>query len=276
MRKAMSQNPNMLRTLMGLGFSLIFILGYAVYAATVDSDYYLYHTTNDASGVEVENVLDESGNETAVWQFETAGALTWINLSFEGLPAGATVHVEASAGDWWSSPLLGDAEATGFNCRTLTGDFEVINTCARAASHTVETNQSGSAILRGLGSPDLSLSGTASLTATSLEDAEIQAANMIEAANYSRVWTITVESDDEVHPGLVDITGTVVVSEVTGVEHYQIDPITELIWSVTALIGCFGMALVIPMTVYLAARAKEKRDDRLREAKLVAAEHAQS
>ena len=42
MRKALAQNPNLLRTLLGLSFTLIFILGYAVYGATVSPSYYLY------------------------------------------------------------------------------------------------------------------------------------------------------------------------------------------------------------------------------------------
>ena len=33
MQKALAQNPNLLRTLLGLSFTLIFLLGYAVYGA---------------------------------------------------------------------------------------------------------------------------------------------------------------------------------------------------------------------------------------------------
>ena len=41
MKKTMSQNPNMLRTMIGIGLTLIFVLGYAVYSNTVESEYYL-------------------------------------------------------------------------------------------------------------------------------------------------------------------------------------------------------------------------------------------
>ena len=34
MKKALAQNPNLLRTMIGLGLTLILILSYAVYAAT--------------------------------------------------------------------------------------------------------------------------------------------------------------------------------------------------------------------------------------------------
>ena len=44
MRKALAQNPNLLRTLLGLSFTLIFMLSYAVYGATVSPSYYLYET----------------------------------------------------------------------------------------------------------------------------------------------------------------------------------------------------------------------------------------
>ena len=44
MQKALAQNPNLLRTLLGLSFTLIFLLGYAVYGATVSPSYYVYET----------------------------------------------------------------------------------------------------------------------------------------------------------------------------------------------------------------------------------------
>ena len=49
----MSRNPNMLRTLIGLGLVLIIILGYAVHSNSVDSEYYMYDHTNS----EQKNVL---------------------------------------------------------------------------------------------------------------------------------------------------------------------------------------------------------------------------
>ena len=41
MKKSLSRNPNMLRTMIGLGLTLILLLGYAVYSNTVDTEYYL-------------------------------------------------------------------------------------------------------------------------------------------------------------------------------------------------------------------------------------------
>ena len=44
MKKALAQNPNLLRTLIGLSMTLIFMLSYAVYGATVSPSVYIYKT----------------------------------------------------------------------------------------------------------------------------------------------------------------------------------------------------------------------------------------
>ena len=44
MKKALAQNPNLLRTLIGLSVTLIFMLSYAVYGATVSPSVYIYQT----------------------------------------------------------------------------------------------------------------------------------------------------------------------------------------------------------------------------------------
>ncbi len=48
----------------------------------------------------------------------------------------------------------------------------------------------------------------------------------------------------------------------------KVDPVEEMLWSISALIGCFSLALVVPLTIYFAARAKEMRENRVREAAL--------
>ena len=53
MRRALSQNPNMLRTIIGLGLTLVLILRYAVYYATLDSSFYLAKSTNHETSIEV-------------------------------------------------------------------------------------------------------------------------------------------------------------------------------------------------------------------------------
>ena len=49
MQKALAQNPNLLRTRVGLSFTLIFLLAYAVYGATISPSYYLYTTETETT-----------------------------------------------------------------------------------------------------------------------------------------------------------------------------------------------------------------------------------
>ncbi|MAV77733.1 MAG: hypothetical protein CMA15_02470 [Euryarchaeota archaeon] len=39
------------------------------------------------------------------------------------------------------------------------------------------------------------------------------------------------------------------------------DAATEFLWALAAVVGCFSMVLIPSLTVYFAARAKEKRDE---------------
>ena len=80
----MSRNPNMLRTLIGLGLVLIIILGYAVHSNTVDSEYYLYETTNSEQNTELIQ-LEENSSE---WYFISNEPITWINTTVEALLKG--------------------------------------------------------------------------------------------------------------------------------------------------------------------------------------------
>jgi len=264
MKRSLAQNPNMMRTLIGLGLTLILILSYAVYSATVDTSYYLYHFDSEEQHPTITHQGGAADNTTHTWTFQTEGALTWINISAEGLPAGAVLTAEVSAGEWWSHEMLGSDEATRFSCRELNSDFQLINVCQAASSHSAEADNEGEVILRGLGSPDLPLTGLGSVNALSVEEAESYALEMENNSYYSRLWTVTIESEDEIHPDFVDITALVVNNTYSHTVMFQVDPFTELMWSVTALIGCFGIALLIPVSVYIASRAKERRDERVR------------
>ncbi len=260
----MAQNPNMMRTLIGLGLTLILILSYAVYSATVETSYYLYHFDAEEQYPAITHQGGTDDNTTHTWTFQTEGALTWINISADGLPAGAVLTAEVSAGEWWSHEMLGSDQATRFSCRELNSDFQLINVCQAATSHSAEADNEGMLILRGLGSPDLPLTGLGSVNALSVEEAESYALEMENNSYYSRLWTITIESDEGIHPEFVDITALVVNNTYSHTAMFQVDPFTELMWSVTALIGCFGIALLIPVSVYIASRAKEKRDEKAR------------
>ena len=75
MKKSLSKNPNMLRTMVGTGMTLIVLLSYAVYSNTVDSEYYSYSTTNEHNVMEI--TAESEGN--AQWYYTTYSALTWVN-----------------------------------------------------------------------------------------------------------------------------------------------------------------------------------------------------
>ena len=67
MRKALAQNPNLLRTLIGMGLTLIFLLAYAVYGATINTEVYIYESDSTESQVSLDNVdkyYDPQGNQT--------------------------------------------------------------------------------------------------------------------------------------------------------------------------------------------------------------------
>ena len=84
----------------------------------------------------------------------------------------------------------------------------------------------------------------------------------------SRIWTIVLESSDDIHPDEYSPYVQTTVHELVEVEPFEVNPVTEMMWSIAALIGCFSLALVIPLTIYFAARAKEKREESVRKAAL--------
>ena len=104
MEKSMSRNPNMLRTLIGLGLVLILILGYAVHSNTVDSEYYLFETSNSEESLEYIQ-LEENMSE---WYVVTNSAITWINTTVDGAPQGSLLKLDASGVNWILPPPLGN------------------------------------------------------------------------------------------------------------------------------------------------------------------------
>ena len=98
MRKALAQNPNLLRTLIGMGLTLIFLLAYAVYGATIDSEMYVYESESEDTTVELgaaEKYYDGNLNRTIwTWDANLNGTnLTWVNLSGEMLSKGSTISI---------------------------------------------------------------------------------------------------------------------------------------------------------------------------------------
>ncbi|HJM67441.1 MAG TPA: hypothetical protein QF716_01020 [Candidatus Thalassarchaeaceae archaeon] len=265
MKKALAQNPNMLRTMIGLGLTLIVILSYAVYGATIDSSYYLYHTSNE----QVEHTAIDHGlsndNSSQSWTFSTNRSTTWLNISIAGVGQGDVVSVGVSDGVWYHHEMLGDEEADRFSCRqTNDGGFEEYNVCTESQVHSITAEESGNITIRGIVSPELPMGGLGSLYADSLADAEIASENLITSQNGTRVWTITLDSLDSIHPDEFSPHIQSTSHELESVEPFKVDTMTEMMWSITALIGCFGIALVVPLSIYFAARARERREEMIR------------
>ena len=149
MRKALAQNPNLLRTLLGLSFTLIFMLSYAVYGATVSPSYYLYDTDAETTvhdGIEPTRIYQEDQNMTTwTWSVPANGAnLTWVNLTAAEVSNGAEVRLINGAG-LFSHPLLGTADADGFSCR---------ESCQKNNSHSYIAEDGGDVRINALTSTD--------------------------------------------------------------------------------------------------------------------------
>jgi hypothetical protein len=265
MKKALAQNPNMLRTMIGLGVTLIVILSYAVYGATIDSSYYLYHTTNDEINHDLENQGFMNENSTQIWTFSTNRSTTWLNVTIAGVGLGDTLSISVSDGIWYHHEMLGSDDAERFSCRQNNHDeFEEYNVCTAAQEHAVTAVQDGNVTIRGIVSPQLPMGGLGSLYADSQHEAEVASNDLISTYNGTRIWTITLATDSEIHPDEFSPHVTSTSHELQTVEPFEVDPFTEVLWSISALIGCFGMALFIPLVVYFSARAKERREERIR------------
>lgn len=252
MRKALAQNPNLLRTLMGLGLTLIFLLGYAVYGATVSTEYYIYKSESMES--EVNTTFDDryynENSDTTTWTWDAnvnSFNLTWLNLSVSSLEDGTLLYISNTVG-LYSHPSLGNPDATKFSCK---------ENCYFALEHRVNSSE-GVAEITALTNPDPAIRGSGTVYADSKEQAITKARNIL-ASNYTdsnfKITLVEIGNRD-VQPIL---SFTQVNEELSSIERFQVDAATEFMWALAAVIGCFSMVLVPSFTIYFAARAKEKK-----------------
>ena len=265
MKKALAQNPNMLRTMVGLGLTLILILSYAVYGATMDSSYYLYNTTNESVDHETtdQGVSDE--NTTQSWTFSTFKATTWLNVSIAGIESGDSVSITISDGVWYHHEMLGSDDAERFSCRQNNEkNYEEYNVCTAASTHSLTAEEDGNLTFRGIVHPELPMGGLGSLFADSMEEAVEASEDLISQNNRTLTWTITLTSTEPIRPDEFSPYVQSTSHDLESVEVFKVDPVEEMLWSISALIGCFSLALIVPLTIYFAARAKEMREERVR------------
>ena len=117
--------------MIGLGLVLILVLSYAVYSATVDSEYYRYETSNESTEYQV-TIQDE--NEST-WYVSTLTAPTWVNITVINAPSGTTLSVTSTSNTWYYSPLLGEEGDSIFNCKEFD---EVSDSCDEGYEHQTE------------------------------------------------------------------------------------------------------------------------------------------
>ena len=254
MRKALAQNPNLLRTLIGLGITLIILLSYAVYGATVSPNYYIYNSNVNDSEVDLvlqQPYYDESENTTTwTWTADlNTTNLTWVNLSLTELSSNANVRL-SNAGGLWSHSDLGVSDALGFSCMI---------DCVNRTSHFATENEGKISIIT-LTDPEPSLRGKGAVFANSITEGEEKAREMLDREHsHSAVTIIVTENGNRSTQPAIELTS--VNEEFSGIERFEVDTATEFVWALAAVIGCFSMVLVPSFTIYFAARAKQKRVD---------------
>ena len=260
MEKSMSRNPNMLRTLIGLGLVLILILGYAVHSNTVDSEYYLYETSNSESDLE----LIQLENNMSEWYVVTNSAITWINTSVDGAPQGSILKLDASGVDWYHTPSLGQ-DQKDYNCKEFAPDYvNLIETCIKGPFHEINLDEQNNLI--GLVSLDLPIGGLGSVQADTQAEANETAENIVDDSTRIITWKISIiDSNGEIISSLgIDVNSTVTTHDLISVEEFKLDPIQESIYSLATLVGCFTLLLILPMIAYFSAVYKEKRYEEAR------------
>ena len=197
----MKQNPNMIRTLLLLSFSLIFLLGYAVYGATSNSGYYLYFSDHEESNPELTPVgqhpVIQNGKTVWVWEFNADSSnLTWINVSVSGVYKGSVLKVTNVAGNFWSHPELGNVLESGVNCADrVKEDNEyvwVAVDCQVGDTHIMEL-ESESGIFVGLSHPNPALRDGGTVRAEDYNSALILADTIFNKTHISNSWQISIE-----------------------------------------------------------------------------------
>ena len=255
MQKALAQNPNLLRTLLGLSFTLIFMLAYAVYGATISPSYYLYTTETETTvneNVEPVKLYDDDTNETNWrWTFTADGDnLTWVNVTAGGLSKNAVVKLTNSAG-LYSHSKLGDPDAEGFACE---------DSCYLNNTHEIISENGGDDAIISMTTTDPGRRNNGTVYAKSLDEAESKAREIVEYFHTPAV--IIVEIIEAGNKSTAPSVSLVTVNEdFADISVFSVDAGTEFLWAVAAVVGCFSMILIPSFTVYFAARAKERKNE---------------
>lgn len=255
MQKALAQNPNLLRTLLGLSFTLIFLLGYAVYGATISPSYYLYTTeteTTVSDNVDPVKLYDEEDNVTNWrWTFTADGDnLTWVNATVGDLSRNAVIKLTNSAG-LYSHSKLGDPDADGFSCA---------DSCYLNKTHQLISEDGGDDEIVSMTTTDPGRRNNGTVFAQSLSEAEDKARDIVDYFHTPAVVIVEVIEDGNKSTA-PSVSLTTVNEDFAEIAVFSVDAGTEFLWAVAAVVGCFSMILIPSFTVYFAARAKERKNE---------------
>ncbi len=265
MKKALAQNPNLLRTLIGLSLTLIFLLSYAVYGATVSPSAYIYTTeatvtsTNSLDQSEdVVRLYNEETNTTVwAWQVSADGQnLTWVNVSVTDMSDNSVLKV-TNGGKLYSHPLLG---ATYTLENPLEEEFSCAELCFHNLTHERISEDGDDITFFGLTSVDPARRSNGSVFAQSLDEAIVNSANEVNYLHSPSAIRIEVtEQGNRSTQPFIEVE--TVNEELANVEVFSVDAATEFVWALAAVVGCFSIVLIPSFTVYFAAQAKERRDE---------------
>lgn len=257
MEKALARNPNLLRTLLGLSATLILVLGYSVYSASLDSEYYIHESSLEQNSLTLTPI--EQDNNSLSWTATSEGSISWVNFTLTGAPQDSTLTITSGGEMWWSHPMLGSDYADNFNCLQGNTNFELENHCELAFTHSITVDENGSVSLRGLLSDQLSLSGMGTIRAPDLSTATTEAEQIIDTANNTVSWLIELSSSSAIDNTTVSMQQTVVSHQLNDVYQFHLNPFVESVWSLTALLTCFVMVLALPLGIYYASIKREQR-----------------
>jgi hypothetical protein len=255
MRKALAQNPNLLRTLLGLSFTLIFILAYAVYGATVSPSYYLYQTDSETtihSLGDSESIYDSDDNTTTwYWNIPADGVnLTWVNLTATELSDDSIVKL-INVGGLYSNRLLGVEDADKFSCET---------SCYQNTTHEAISEDGEDVSIFSMTTTEPGRRNNGTVYAKSLEHATEKAREVIDYTHSpSSIRVEIIEKGDRQTSPTINLT--TVNEDFLEIEVFSIDAGTEFLWSLAAVIGCFSILLIPSFGLYFASRAKEKKNE---------------
>lgn len=244
----------MLRTMVGLGLVLILVLSYAVYTATIDSEYYRYETTNESVDYQLQL---ENENESS-WYTATTSSPTWVNITVTNAPNNAELIVTSTSSTWYHSPLLGEDGDSIFNCKEFD---EISDSCDEAYEHNMMID-SQEVVMRGRSSLYLPIEGVGYERAVNQSQAELEILELISQERVTTTWIVGIYVDGElVSPEGILVSFSLTEHELVSVSEFKIDPVQETLYGIATLVGCFFLLIAVPMMVYFAGIAKARLDE---------------